>query len=188
MSSEAGTSITRGMLRSRADLVNGSRGYVVDIVWHADVTDPRTTLPAYILIYFPKYTGPALPYDIPSVPMPSKVVPIFPCRRYLDLKARDTPRALGLLYVALSRVRRLEHLAIFADITLEDIRPNVTRALELRRQDEANRAPQVMLPPLGPPMPRTRDLLTSRSLTFSTDENERGVDENERGVDENERG
>ncbi|KAG5987508.1 hypothetical protein E4U52_007496, partial [Claviceps spartinae] len=62
----------------------------------------------------------------------------------------------------------LKARAIFADITLEDIQPNVTRALELRRQDEANRTPQVMLPPLGPPMPRTRDLLTSRPLTFST--------------------
>ncbi|KAG6021768.1 hypothetical protein E4U19_005479 [Claviceps sp. Clav32 group G5] len=158
-----------------------------------------------------RYTGPALPYDIPGVPMPSKVVPIFPCRRYraqntmrtstdnqwreqfplmvsyamtihksqgttldlaiVDLKVRGTPRPLGLLYVALSRVRRLEHLAIFADITLDDIRPNVTRALELRRQDEANRVPQVLLPrvpPLGSPMPRTPDLLTPRPLTFST--------------------
>ncbi|KAG5957581.1 hypothetical protein E4U58_005834 [Claviceps cyperi] len=69
-------------IRMEAGLVNGSRGYVVDIVWHADVTDPRNTLPAYVLIYFPKYNGPALPYDIPGVPMPSKVVPIFPCRRY----------------------------------------------------------------------------------------------------------
>ncbi|CCE31336.1 uncharacterized protein CPUR_05187 [Claviceps purpurea 20.1] len=193
---------------TEAGLVNGSRGYVVDIVWHADVTDPRTTLPAYIPICFPKYTGPALPYDIPGVPMPSKVVPIFPCRRYrtqnttrtstdnhwreqfplmvsyamtiyksqgmtldlaiVDLKARGTPRPLGLLYVALSRVRRLEHLAIFADIILDDIRPNVTRALEVRRLDEENRAQQVLLPPLGPPMPRTPDLLTPRPLTFST--------------------
>ncbi|KAG6159228.1 hypothetical protein E4U51_007754, partial [Claviceps purpurea] len=154
------------------------------------------------------YTGPALPYDIPGVPMPSNVVPIFPCRRYrtqnnmrtstdnqwreqfplmvsyamtihksqgmtldlaiVDLKARGTPRPLGLLYVALSRVWRLEHLAIFADITLDDIRPNVTRALELRRQDEANRAPQVLLPPLGPPMPQTPDLLMPHPLKFST--------------------
>ncbi|CCE29302.1 uncharacterized protein CPUR_02995 [Claviceps purpurea 20.1] len=176
---------------TEAGLVTGSRGYVVDIVRHADVTDLRTTLPAYILIYFPKYTGPALPYDIPGVPKPSKVVPIFPCRRYrtqnttrtstdnqwreqfplmvsygmtihksrgmtldlaiVDLKARGTPRPLGLLYVALSRVWRLEHLTIFADITLDDTRPNVNRALEVRRLDEANRAPQVLLPPLGPP-------------------------------------
>ncbi|KAG5969733.1 hypothetical protein E4U56_008123 [Claviceps arundinis] len=49
----------------------------------------------------------------------------------VDLKARGTLRPLGLLYVVLSRVQRLEHLAIFADITLDDIRPNVTRALEL---------------------------------------------------------
>ncbi|KAG5943554.1 hypothetical protein E4U59_000265 [Claviceps monticola] len=168
-------------------LVNGSRGYVVDIVWHAGVTDPRTTLPAYVLIYFPKYTGPALPYDIPGIPMPLKVVPIFPCRRYrtqnttrtstdnqwreqfplmvsyamkiqksqgmtldlaiVDLKGRGTPRPSGLPYVALSRVRRFEHLAIFADITLDDIRPNVTRALEVRWLDEARWAPQVLLPP-----------------------------------------
>ncbi|KAG6283418.1 hypothetical protein E4U46_007786, partial [Claviceps purpurea] len=74
----------------------------------------------------------------------------------------------GLLYVALSRVRRLEHLAIFADIILDDIRPNVTRALEVRRLDEENRAQQASLPPLGPPMPRTPDLLTPRPLTFST--------------------
>ncbi|KAG5973677.1 hypothetical protein E4U58_004615 [Claviceps cyperi] len=67
---------------TEAGLVNWSRGYVVDIVWHANVTDPRTTLPAYILIYFPKYTGSTLPYGIPGVLMPSKVVPIFPCRRY----------------------------------------------------------------------------------------------------------
>ncbi|KAG6250636.1 hypothetical protein E4U23_001297, partial [Claviceps purpurea] len=74
---------------TEAGLVNGSRGYVVDVVWHADVTDPRTTLPVYVLIYFPKYTGSTLPCDIPGVPMPSKVVPmpskvvlIFPCRRY----------------------------------------------------------------------------------------------------------
>ncbi|KAG6030865.1 hypothetical protein E4U19_000228 [Claviceps sp. Clav32 group G5] len=33
--------------------------------------------------------------------------------------------------------------AIFADIALDDIRPNVTRALELRRLDEARRAPQI---------------------------------------------
>ncbi|KAG6200207.1 hypothetical protein E4U35_006309, partial [Claviceps purpurea] len=65
-------------------------------------------------------------------------------------------------------VRRLEHLAIFADITLDDIRPSVTRALEVRRLDEENRAWQVLLPPLGPPMPRTPDLLTPRPLTFST--------------------
>ncbi|KAG6253059.1 hypothetical protein E4U23_008107 [Claviceps purpurea] len=132
------------------------------------------------------YTGPALPYDIPGVPMPSKVVPIFPCRRYRtqnttrtstdnhwreyrsEVKTRGTPRSLGLLYVVLSRVRRLEHLAIFADIILDDIRPNVTRALEVRRLDEENRAQQVLLPPLGPPMPRTPDLLTPRPLTFST--------------------
>ncbi|KAG6177532.1 hypothetical protein E4U10_000188, partial [Claviceps purpurea] len=86
----------------------------------------------------------------------------------VDLKARGTPRSLGLLYVVLSRVRRLEHLAIFADIILDDIRPNVTRALEVRRLDEENRAQQVLLPPLGPPMPRTPDLLTPRPLTFST--------------------
>ncbi|KAG6214889.1 hypothetical protein E4U50_008260, partial [Claviceps purpurea] len=86
----------------------------------------------------------------------------------VDLKARGTPRPLGLPYVALSRVRRLEHLAIFADIILNDIRPNVTRALEVRRLDEENRAQQVLLPPLGPPMPRTPDLLTPRPLTFST--------------------
>ncbi|KAG5987331.1 hypothetical protein E4U52_007681 [Claviceps spartinae] len=86
----------------------------------------------------------------------------------VDLKARDTARPLRLLYVALSRVRRLEHLAILADMTLDNIQPNVTRALELRRLDEANRAPQVLLPPLGPPMPRTPDLLTPRPLTFST--------------------
>ncbi|KAG6067474.1 hypothetical protein E4U32_003720 [Claviceps aff. humidiphila group G2b] len=48
----------------------------------------------------------------------------------LDLKGRGTPRALGLSYVALSLMRCLEHLAIFADITLDDIRPNVTRALD----------------------------------------------------------
>ncbi|KAG6116207.1 hypothetical protein E4U14_000402 [Claviceps sp. LM454 group G7] len=137
---------------TEAGLVNGNRGYVVDVVWHADVTDPRTTVPVYVLIYFPKYTGSTLPCDIRGVPMPLKVVPIFPCRRYrtqnttrtstdnqwreqfplmvsyamtihksqgmtldlaiLDLKGGGTPRPLGLLYVALSLVRRLEHLAI----------------------------------------------------------------------------
>ncbi|KAG5972865.1 hypothetical protein E4U58_006006 [Claviceps cyperi] len=86
----------------------------------------------------------------------------------VDLKAKGTPRPLGLLYVALSRVRRLEHLAIFADITLDNIRSNVIRALEVRRLDEARQAPQVLLPPAGPPMPRTPDLLTSRPLTIST--------------------
>ncbi|KAG6163617.1 hypothetical protein E4U44_001971 [Claviceps purpurea] len=86
----------------------------------------------------------------------------------VDLNDRGTPRPLGLLYVALSQVRRLEHLAIFADITLDDIRPNVTRALEVRRLDEARRAPQILLPPAGPSTPRTPDLLTHRPLTFST--------------------
>ncbi|KAG6118793.1 hypothetical protein E4U13_008287 [Claviceps humidiphila] len=87
----------------------------------------------------------------------------------LDLKGKGTLRPLGLLDVALSLVRRLEHLAIFADITLDDIRPNVTRALEIRWLDEARRAPQILLPPAGLPTPRTPDLLTPCPLTFSTE-------------------
>ncbi|KAG5973676.1 hypothetical protein E4U58_004614 [Claviceps cyperi] len=86
----------------------------------------------------------------------------------VDLKGRGTPRPLRLLYVALFWVRHLEHLAIFVDITLDDIRPNVNRALEVRRLDEARRAPQILLPPAGPSTPRTPDLLTPRPLTFST--------------------
>ncbi|KAG5969703.1 hypothetical protein E4U58_001135 [Claviceps cyperi] len=81
----------------------------------------------------------------------------------VDLKGRGTPRPLGLLYVALSRVRRLDHLAIFADITLDDIRPNVTRELEVRWLDEVRRAPQILLPALYGSTPRTPDLPSSNA-------------------------
>ncbi|KAG5970297.1 hypothetical protein E4U56_007890 [Claviceps arundinis] len=136
------------------------------------------------------YTSSTLPCDIPGAPMPSKVVPIFPCRRY---RTQNTTRTstdnqwreqFPLTVSYAMTIHKSQGMTLDLAIldlkgrgtlrpylcghTLDDIRPNVTRALEIRWLDEARRAPQILLPPAGLPTPRTPDLLTPYPLTFST--------------------
>ena len=69
-------------------------------------------------------------------------------RAVVDVKSRGFPRPLGLLYVALSRVRRLQDLMFFTDITLDDLQPRVSMQVERRLMDEQRRRSQILMPPL----------------------------------------
>ena len=87
-------------------------------------------------------------------------------RAVVDVKSRGFPRPLGLLYVALSRVRRLQDLMFFTDITLDDLQPRVSMQVERRLMDEQRRRSQVLMPPLhgAPVQTPGRHLDFSRAL------------------------
>lgn len=154
--------ITRNLWTS-GGLVNGTMGTVHDMIWEDGVEDPFTTMPAVILVAVDKHTDPAsiAIYNIHVVP----VVPAeaqweekhkvyqrkqFPlvlafaitihksqsltlARVVLNFERKDFTS--GLSYVALSRIRDIEHL-MFGTAFSRDRFPAVPTPVVKRRVAE----------------------------------------------------
>ena len=121
-------------------LTNGANGFVRYIVYDEDKAPPK--LPAFVLVYFPQYTGPSFH------PNEEKIVPIVPVlRKWYDsrtehnrtmlplipsyaitihksqgqtldkviLNLGDREFASGRTYTALSRAKKLENIAFEPD-------------------------------------------------------------------------
>ncbi|KAK3920153.1 ATP-dependent DNA helicase [Frankliniella fusca] len=87
----------RQNLWTEKGLVNGARGRVHDIIYQKNDVE----FPSVILCEFDTYTGPSLIPNSKSMTLDKAVVDIG-----------DREFALGLTYVALTRVRSLDHLII----------------------------------------------------------------------------
>lgn len=134
---EAGECHPRNLWTS-GRLVNGTMGTVHDVIWEDGVEDPFATMPAVILVAVDKYTGPAsiATNGIHVVPVVSaeaqwevkqevcqrkqfplvlafaitihKSQSLTLARVVLNFERKDFTS--GLSYVALSRIRDIEHL------------------------------------------------------------------------------
>ena len=67
-------------------LTNGANGYVKYIVYDEDKEPPK--LPAFVLVYFPQYTGPSFH------PKEEKIVPIAPVQRKWYVSSAEYSRRM----------------------------------------------------------------------------------------------
>ena len=172
--------ITRN-LWTLGGLVNGTMGTVHDMIWDDGVEDPFATMPAVILVAVDNYTGPASMvvngvHVVPVAPakarwevkhevcqrkqfplMPAFAITIHKSQRLtlarvvLNFDSKDFTS--GLSYVALSRVRAIEHIMFetgfsqdrFPAVPTPVVKKRIAKGLARRKTPFTSQAP--LLPP-----------------------------------------
>jgi hypothetical protein len=151
-------------------LFNGAFGYVWDIVWPASTVDCRQEPPSAILVAFDNYTGPSLIKKNGEKLVPvlrSKkdwaaggitlsrtqfllvlgyAISVHKSQgisidRAVLLISRKADFALGITYVALSRVKTLEGILFTEQFDMNRFRSKPTKTTQMRAEDEQRRKP-----------------------------------------------
>jgi energy-coupling factor transporter ATP-binding protein EcfA2 len=154
----------RRNLLTEQGLVNGSLGFVREIVYRKEHKPPNDQ-PAYVMIKFDNYNGPNVDGLVPIAPVTSTWIENETCKRTqlpltlawactihksqgltLDRAQVDvgaSEMALGLAYVALSRVKTLEGLLILNSYSYERFEKIKKSNLLPDRKEEENRMLQI---------------------------------------------